>query len=83
MPVNEMTDVLLDEHLRARGFFRQGDGGSVELSAPFRSEPALWRTPGAAPRLGEFTEGFLTGVLGYERNEVEALLAMGAIGCGL
>jgi crotonobetainyl-CoA:carnitine CoA-transferase CaiB-like acyl-CoA transferase len=83
MPINDIADVLADEHLRARGFFVPDANGAADLVAPFRSQPAMWRFPATAPRLGEYTEAFLTERLGCSRAEVEALVAMGAVSCGL
>lgn len=82
MPVNDLPEVLVDEHLRARDFFITDQLGAAELASPFRSVPTMWRLEPKAPRLGDFTEEFLVSSLDYSREEVEALLAIGAISCG-
>lgn len=82
MPVNTIGGILDDAHLKARDFFIKDDRGSVELAAPFRSEPTMWSMRESAPTLGEFTEEWLTSRLGYSRAAVESLHAMGAVLCG-
>lgn len=81
MPVNSLDDLFRDEHLGARRFFVSDADGAMELVAPFRSEPAMWELPSEAPRLGEYTEEFLTSSLGLSREEIEALVGMGSVAC--
>lgn len=83
MPVNSLGEVLDDEHLQARDFFIKDANGAADLLAPFRFDPPLWNLNARAPSLGEFTEAYLSTALGYSRQDVESLLAMGAISCGL
>jgi len=81
MPVNQLADVLRDEHLAARHFFESSTDGDLELRAPFHSSPEIWRLPARAPALGEHTEAVLA-ELGYSRDEIECLHGMGAVVCG-
>jgi crotonobetainyl-CoA:carnitine CoA-transferase CaiB-like acyl-CoA transferase len=82
MPANTLEEVLTDEHLAARGFFVADNQGRADLRSPVTIEPPLWSLEYAAPVLGEYTETFCTTSLGYTRQEVESLLAMGALSCG-
>ncbi len=83
VPVKSIEDLLSDEHLLARGFFKRLEHpteGTVLATAPpiqMSSSPLSIRR--LAPRLGENTRELLH-ELGYEEGRVAALLEEGAIG---
>ena len=85
MPVNRPDDLVEDPHLAATGFWQtleHPDLGTLR----FPDIPARFsRTPGAIrrvpPRLGEHSVEILTEI-GYERTEVDALVAAGVVGDG-
>jgi len=77
------SDVVDDPHLRARGYvveFEQPGFGPIVLEGGFFRSAAL-PTPllFPAPRLGEHTRTIATGVLGRESEEVDLLIADGAL----
>jgi len=80
---NSIDDVLVDPHLADVGFFQPEDHPSEGKIR--RTRRANTFSGGArkteihAPRLGEHTRGVLT-ELGYAKDEIEALLASGAVG---
>ena len=75
-PLNNVADVVNDEHLHARGYFVEldrPDTGPVlypGLPMRFSATPGELRSP--APRLGQDT-ALVLGGLGYEPSELAAL----------
>ncbi|MFO1188331.1 MAG: CoA transferase [Alphaproteobacteria bacterium] len=82
-PVNSQDDLLDDPHLKQVGFFEIFDHPSEGKLRYARAPMTFSRTPTAirrgSPRLGEHTEEILAEA-GYDRGEIEALLASGAAG---
>jgi crotonobetainyl-CoA:carnitine CoA-transferase CaiB-like acyl-CoA transferase len=81
-PVNGLTDLAEDPHLKAIGFFRRvahpSEGDLVMPDAPLRfsdSPAAITRLP---PRFGEHGREIL-GELGISGEEIEALAAAGGV----
>ena len=81
-PVNDLEDLLQDEHLAAVGLFqrqRHPSEGDTILTGP---PVSLSKSPGGiqrpAPRLGEHGPELLR-ELGYGREEIEALVAEKAL----
>ena len=80
MPVNRPDDLVEDPHLAATGFWRtveHPDLGTLrfpDVPAQFSNTPGAIRR--APPKLGEHSVEILTEI-GYERSEVEALVAAG------
>jgi crotonobetainyl-CoA:carnitine CoA-transferase CaiB-like acyl-CoA transferase len=80
--VQNMLDVLVDPHLRARGFVEWIDhpvvGRRPAAGVPWiidGQRPSL----GAAPVLGSDTEGVLLDVLAMTPPEIESLRAAGVL----
>ena len=87
-PVNNVRDLLLDAHLRARDFFWLIDHDPVQEPVGARAWPGSGvRLTGApappvcrAPMLGEHNRLLATGLMGYTASEYEALEARGVFG---
>ncbi len=84
MPVNDVSDLLHDEQLRARGFFRPLEhpalGRSFEVPGPsyqFSATPA--GLPRCAPGVGEHNAEVYREWLGLEDAEVRALAEAGVL----
>lgn len=82
-PVQDMSEVVADPHLQARGMIvrdEHPEAGSLALPAfplQFSAHPRPSLSP--APRLGQHTEEVLTGLLGVEVGELGSLEREGAI----
>jgi crotonobetainyl-CoA:carnitine CoA-transferase CaiB-like acyl-CoA transferase len=72
-----------DPHLQARDFFRLLEQPGLEPimvdNAPFRSERVPEPPPSRAPELGEHTREVCLELLGMEPDEVDRLVAAGAL----
>jgi crotonobetainyl-CoA:carnitine CoA-transferase CaiB-like acyl-CoA transferase len=84
-PVLCNRDLLLDPHLRARGFYEpvqhpQPVGLRPVIGRPFRMRRRRPRIQGPAPRLGEHGEALLRERLGYGAQELDRLAQAGATG---
>ena len=87
-PVNNVRDLLLDDHLRARDFFWLIDHDPVQAPVGARAWPGSGvRLTGApappvcrAPMLGEHNRLLATRLMGYTEAEYEALQARGVFG---
>ncbi|KFZ11172.1 hypothetical protein V502_07706 [Pseudogymnoascus sp. VKM F-4520 (FW-2644)] len=81
--VNDLMDTLNHKHVRARNMIQEVEHpacGKMELiNTPVkysRSTPGI-RTP--PPTLGQHTKEILTGSLGYSEEDIEKLIAEGAV----
>jgi crotonobetainyl-CoA:carnitine CoA-transferase CaiB-like acyl-CoA transferase len=80
---NSIDDLLTDPHLKDVGFYKEENHPSegkihrTKLANVFSGGARATETH--APRLGEHTRNVLT-ELGYAKDEIEALLASGAVG---
>lgn len=76
-PVNTSRDVILDEHMRARGAFelvRHPDGSTRPQLGPIaRLSETPSRITKPAPRFGEDNEYVFADLLGYSPQQIEAL----------
>ena len=86
-PVNDVRDLLLDEHLKERGFFWLVDHAPEQnvgkrawpgAAARMTATPPEFRV--RAPMLGEHNRKVAMELLGYTTEEYEALEASGAFG---
>jgi crotonobetainyl-CoA:carnitine CoA-transferase CaiB-like acyl-CoA transferase len=81
--VNEIPDILADEHIAARGVIKdmvRSDGTPVKVlgyPGKFSKTPADYRR--APPRSGEDTRDVLTDVLGLSESQITALVEAGVI----
>lgn len=81
--VNEIPDILADEHIAARGVIKdmvRSDGTPVKVlgyPGKFSKTPADYRR--APPRSGEDTRDVLTDVLGLSEGQIAALVEAGVI----
>lgn len=81
--VNEIPDILADEHIAARGVIKdmvRSDGTAVKVlgyPGKFSKTPADYRR--APPRSGEDTRDVLTDVLGLSEAQVSTLVEAGVI----
>ena len=81
--VNEIPDILADEHIGARGVIKdmvRSDGTPVKVlgyPGKFSKTPADYRR--APPRSGEDTRDVLSDVLGLSEGQIAALLEAGVI----
>ena len=81
--VNEIPDILADEHIAARGVIKdmvRSDGTAVKVlgyPGKFSKTPADYRR--APPRSGEDTRDVLTDVLGLSEGQVSTLVEAGVI----
>jgi crotonobetainyl-CoA:carnitine CoA-transferase CaiB-like acyl-CoA transferase len=82
-PVLTSEDLLRDEHLRARAFWRTLDhaviGEFTMPSAPFAGRAGRTGPERAAPLLGEHTREVVTSLLGLSDTEVDELVAEGVL----
>ncbi|MGH7094619.1 MAG: CoA transferase, partial [Stellaceae bacterium] len=76
-PLADSADLAANDHLRARGFWEEHDGG-VLPGLPWRA--SFGRASGPAPALGADTEAVLRDVLGLPPDEIAALGKAGAFG---
>jgi crotonobetainyl-CoA:carnitine CoA-transferase CaiB-like acyl-CoA transferase len=78
--VQNMDEVLEDEHLKDREFFVEIQhpiaGGYKYPGAPFRMTESVWQA-GRAPLLGEHNEEIYCGRLGYSKRQLVALRQTG------
>jgi hypothetical protein len=83
-PVLNPKQVLLDEHLRKRGFFDrvQTPQGTRPVPHQIGARFSAFEMPTArlAPKLGEHNREILEGMLGMSETEVAALQEQGVIG---
>lgn len=83
-PVATVTDIMASEQLAARDFFvpiqHEDLDATLSYPGPFAklSETPL-TIPGRAPHLGEHNAEVYGGILGYSREKLVALRAVGAI----
>jgi benzylsuccinate CoA-transferase BbsF subunit len=77
-PVSSSEDILRDEQLRARDFWRQVQhpvmGTLTMPAAPFQGRSGRTGPERAAPLLGEHTREIVTSLLGLSETEVDALV---------
>jgi len=82
MPVNGLDDLLTDPHLMASGLFETYDhpteGKMRGLTRPAKFSK-IDRCPGTSPVLGQDTHALLSEI-GYDNDEITALLESGAAG---
>lgn len=82
-PVLELSDMLHNEQLRARGFFvplTDADGQHVQFpGSMFRSSLGAGSEPDPPPLLGQHTRQALTELAGCEEAELAELAAAGVI----
>ena len=82
MPVNELEDLLTDEHLQAVGMFRELDHPSEGRTRVAGIPVTMSKTPGdirrQAPRLGENGPELLR-ELGYDDEDIAAMQASGVL----
>jgi crotonobetainyl-CoA:carnitine CoA-transferase CaiB-like acyl-CoA transferase len=81
-PVLDARDLLIHEHLRARGFYEEveceeGCGPRPLIGRPYRMPGATVRGPG--PRFGEANDDILRGLLGLGEERIAALRELGVI----
>jgi crotonobetainyl-CoA:carnitine CoA-transferase CaiB-like acyl-CoA transferase len=85
-PVNDVAQLLADEHVVARGSYVVAEDGTGGPGVVMHGvTPVLERTPGRlrlrAPRRGEHSAQVLA-ELGYDRDAIDALVRAGAVECG-
>ncbi|HTE83852.1 MAG TPA: CoA transferase [Dehalococcoidia bacterium] len=88
LPVNSVADFLANEHVEARGFFRQVEIGQYGRhafpGAPYRLSEPRWALRRPAPALGEDTMSVLRDELRYSAGALDELREAGVIaGAGL
>lgn len=76
-PVATSLDLVACDHLRARGFWEDHDGG-VMPGLPWRA--SFGRRSGPAPALGADTDAVLREVLSLSDADIEQLRSLGALG---
>jgi crotonobetainyl-CoA:carnitine CoA-transferase CaiB-like acyl-CoA transferase len=81
--VQSIPDLLADEQLIARGYWRHLDhkeiGPYVTGSLPFRWEGGAFAPTRPAPLLGEHTWELASRILGMSREEFDTLVAEGVL----
>ncbi|PZC50313.1 MAG: Crotonobetainyl-CoA:carnitine CoA-transferase CaiB [Chloroflexi bacterium] len=81
MPVNDVPDLAVNEHLNARHFFHDIEDPIVDATLRLPRTPFLsdrWQSPTRrAPALGEHTSEALAGLGGLSVAEIEALFEDG------
>lgn len=82
-PVHDIAEMVEDPHFWERGLFRRLDIPNVGPQVVYGSPWRLCATPTlgtkGAPRLGEHTREVLTGVLGYDNEQVSRLHEQGIL----
>jgi crotonobetainyl-CoA:carnitine CoA-transferase CaiB-like acyl-CoA transferase len=82
-PVKDYVEVAEDPQATENGYITDFNhpvlGATKVLGTPIQLGDTPGRARTAAPRLGEHTEGVLTGLLGYSAGEVEGFRTRGAI----
>jgi len=82
-PVNDAQDVVCDEHLRVRRFWHVLEHPEMGPTLYNRGPIVFSETPlemrSAAPLLGQHTREVLTGLLGYDDDEVDELTRRGVL----
>ena len=82
-PVYSVDEVVNSPQMQFRGYFVQLDhsvAGKMNYpSAPYRFSRTPWAVQRAAPRLGEHNADIYCGRLGYSREELGELVALGII----
>lgn len=82
-PVSTPADVVNSEHNQFREVFTECDhpvAGRVKFpGAPLKASATPWRLTRPAPLLGEHNEDIYCGRLGYRKEDLAALRALGAI----
>lgn len=83
VPVQTVTDIARDPHLRARGFFQkvwhEQLGQELEVMRPPFISSRYRASARPAPALGEHSRTILTDVAGYSADEVEQFIASGLV----
>lgn len=82
--VQDLSEVLNDPGLRARGMFKDVNiDGEEEVIPLFGPYPQLSETPGSyrtpAPRIGEHNEEIYCGIMGFSKEELSQLKDEGII----
>lgn len=82
--VRAAEDLLDDQHLHDRGFWKQVEHPELGRSFPYPGEAAIyngtpWRISRRAPLLGEHTGEILCTELGLSRGELSALAESGVV----
>jgi crotonobetainyl-CoA:carnitine CoA-transferase CaiB-like acyl-CoA transferase len=75
-------DILRNGHLRTRGTFTElhdSEGAFLVTNPPFRLRHGRCAVENGAPRLGEHTRELLRDTLGIGGDELERLVAEGAV----
>jgi crotonobetainyl-CoA:carnitine CoA-transferase CaiB-like acyl-CoA transferase len=82
-PVSTMADLLVSDHLKARGFFavlEHPAAGRVTVpGAPYRFSATPWAIRRPAPLLGQHNEEFYGGHLGLSAGELAGLQRDGVV----
>ena len=82
-PVMTAEDVVNSQQAKARGFIREIEhpeaGGFRYPTSPFLFSRTPWTLERPAPCLGEHNEEILVGRLGFSREELAEMAAMGVI----
>lgn len=76
------AQLLENEHLRQRGFFREIDhpeAGRLKYTGDLFKADCMTAPPRRAPLLGEHNEEILVGELGYAKKDLEVLRGQGVI----
>jgi len=83
LPVNSVADVMSNEHMEVRGFFRPAEilglGALSFPGAPYRLSEDRWQLRRPAPALGQDTASILAGELGYSEANLAQLEGAGVI----
>ena len=77
--VRSVSDLAATPWAEARDVFRELEPDTRVVAAPFRSRDADVGVRGPAPRAGEHTRAVLAELLGLDDDELDALIAQGAI----
>ena len=82
-PVNTAEDIFADPHVAARGMLMTINDPQAGPARFARTPPHLSAAPelptGHAPDLGEHSREILEGLLGYQKEDIEALIAGGIV----
>ncbi len=83
VPVREFDEVMADEQLNSRDYFREVDHPAAGVlrypGAPFRLSATPCRVVRPAPSLGQHNEEILGGELGISENELRSLSEKGVV----